>query len=303
MNIQLCRFERQFNVSTLTQLPDPWLRQQGIEVWIKRDDRLHPVISGNKWRKLKYILDQILSDSLDTVISMGGAYSNHLHALAYAGMKLGFKTAAFIRGEAVYPLNPTLQDVRQWGMRLNFVSRGAYRELRNYRECTDLPGLEHEQYWLPEGGALPLALLGVREIVAEIDCDYDVLCVPCGSGTTLAGIIGAVPENKRVIGFSALKGGAFLEHEVLRLAGTNLPDGLQWSINQDYHFGGFARIKPQLLSFIRHFEEINRIPLEPVYTGKMFYGIYDLISKNYFEPGQRIIAIHTGGLQGKRGFS
>jgi 1-aminocyclopropane-1-carboxylate deaminase len=300
MHPELCKLEKTFKPSILTKIDDPLLTQYAVELWMKRDDLLHPVISGNKWRKLKYSLDHALSSGADTLISMGGAYSNHLHALAYTGKLLGLKTQGFIRGEQPETLTPTLLDLQSWGMQLTFVSRADYRLLRHYKGGQDLPGLKPRQYWLPEGGAQTLALKGVAELVNEIDIPYDTLCVPCGTGATLAGISEAVPEPVAVLGFAALKNAGFLQADVNAL----LPrPRTNWQINLDYHLGGFAATTPELMTFIAGFEYQTKIPLEPVYTGKMMYALYDLITKNTFKPGQRIIAVHTGGLQGKRGFT
>ncbi|MFI3219155.1 MAG: pyridoxal-phosphate dependent enzyme [Methylococcales bacterium] len=295
---ELITLEQTFSPSILTKVDDPLLEQYQVELWIKRDDLLHPIISGNKWRKLKYILQHALSLDSDTLISMGGTYSNHLHALAYVGKVLGLKTIGLIRGEQPATLTPTLQDVQHWGMELKFVSRSDYRLLRQYKQWSDLPDLKPRQYWLPEGGAQALALKGVAELVHEIDIAYDILCVPCGTGTTLAGIVNAVTADTTVIGFAALKNAGFLNAEVNSLL-PNYRDN--WHINLDYHVGGFAKTNAELLAFIDDFEARTQIPLEPVYTGKMLYGFYDLIKKQAFKPYQRIIAVHTGGLQGKRG--
>jgi 1-aminocyclopropane-1-carboxylate deaminase len=299
MHLELIRLEETFNVSILTKIDDPLLAQYQIELWMKRDDLLHPVISGNKWRKLKYIIDHALSLGADTLVSMGGAYSNHLHALAYAGKVLGLKTIGLVRGELPEILTPTLQDMKNWGMELKFVSRTDYRQLRQYKEWQDLPGLKPRQYWVPEGGAQPLALKGVAELVGEIAVPYDTICMPCGTGTTLAGIIEAAPQQVSVLGFAALKNAAYLRAEV-DAALSQSRNG--WQINLDYHFGGFAKTNAELNAFIEDFELKTTIPLDPVYTGKMMYAIYDLIQKHYFKPGERIIAVHTGGLQGRRGF-
>jgi 1-aminocyclopropane-1-carboxylate deaminase len=231
---------------------------------------------------------------------MGGDYSNHLHALAYAGKALGLKTTGFIRGEQPETLTLTLCDMQNWGMELRFVSRSDYRLLRQYKGCHDLPGLKPRQYSLPEGGAQALALKGVAELVNEIDVAYSILCVPCGTGATLAGIIEAVPDQISVMGFAALKNVGFLQTDVESLLPRPCTN---WQINHNYHFGGFAKINPELMAFIADFEYKTGIPLEPVYTGKMMYAVYDLIAKHTFKPGQRIIAVHTGGLQGKRGFT
>ena len=300
MHTELINLEKTFKPSILTKIDDPLLTQYQIELWMKRDDLLHPVISGNKWRKLKYSLDHALSSGADTIISMGGAYSNHLHALAYAGKALGLKTTGLIRGEQSEKLTPTLCDMQSWGMELSFVSRSDYRLLRQYKGYHDLPGLKPQQYWLPEGGAQTLALKGVAELINEIDVLYDILCAPCGTGATLAGIIDAVPDPVSVIGFAALKNAEFLQTDIESLLPRPCSN---WQINQDYHFGGFAKTNAELITFIADFEFKTGIPLEPVYTGKMMYALYDLIAKHTFNPGQRIIAVHTGGLQGKRGFT
>ncbi len=291
--------EKTFNRSPLTRINDPLFRQRTVELWLKRDDLLHPVISGNKWRKLKYSLQHALSLGADTLISMGGAYSNHLHALAYTGHVLGLKTIGFIRGGQPNVLTPSLADMRGWGMELKFVSRTDYRQLRLYKHWQALPGIKPGQYWLPEGGAQTLALPGIAELVHELDSPYDVLCVPCGTGTTLAGLIAAAPAKASIIGFAALKNAGFLTAEIAALLEQQQDN---WQVNLDYHFGGFAKTNAQLMAFITAFETRTAIPLEPVYTGKMLYGLYDLLKKDYFSAGQRIIAIHTGGLQGNRGF-
>jgi 1-aminocyclopropane-1-carboxylate deaminase len=287
-----------FHPSPLVRIVDPAL-PRATELWIKRDDRLHPIISGNKWRKLSHVLEDALSSGARALVSMGGAYSNHLHALAYAGKQLDLQTIGYIRGEATAPLTPTLEDCRNWGMELRFVSRSDYRQLRQYRGPDDLPGIRPGQYWLPEGGAQDLALKGVAELIEEIEMPFDVLCLPCGTGTTLAGCIAALGGTKTVLGFAALKHAEFLTTDVERL----LPETYaNWRINHHYHFGGFAQATPELLEFIRRFELVQQIPLEPVYTGKMLYGLYDMLAKGCFAPGRRIVAVHTGGLQGRRGF-
>ena len=300
MHLELIKLEKTFKPSILTKIDDPLLDQYQIKLWIKRDDLLHPIISGNKWRKLKYSLDHALSEGADTLISMGGAYSNHLHALAYVGKALGLKTIGLVRGEQPETLTPTLSDLQNWGMVLKFVSRFDYRLLRQYKGCYDLPGLKPQQYWLPEGGAQALALKGVAELVNEIDGAYDILCVPCGTGATLAGIIDMVPDQVSVMGFAALKNAEFLQTAVESLLPRPCSN---WQINMDYHFGGFAKTSAELMTFMADFEFKTGIPLEPVYTGKMIYALYNLITKHTFKPGQRIIAVHTGGLQGKRGFN
>jgi len=298
MHATLEQLERTFSPSILTPIRSPFLEKYGVELWLKRDDLLHPIISGNKWRKLKYSLNHALNLNKTTLISMGGAYSNHLHALAFVGKMLGLKTVGLIRGEEID--TPTLQDLKVFGMELRFVSRGDYRTLRDYKTWDSLPNGAENEYWLPEGGASTFALQGVRELVDEIEQDYDVLCVACGTGTTLAGLISAAPENVAVLGFAALKNAAFLNHDVAQLVEKPRDN---WHIFLDYHHGGFAKMTVELHTFMADFTVQTGILLEPIYTGKLVFALYDLIAKNHFSRGQRIIALHTGGLQGNRGFT
>lgn len=290
---------RQFSASPLQQIHDKRISDYGIELWLKRDDCLHPIISGNKWRKLKYIINHALSLNAQTLISMGGAYSNHLHALAYVGKLLSLNTIGIIRAGVSEIVTPSLQDMQSWGMQLRTISRSDYRQLRHYRAWHELPNLEAGQYWLAEGGAQPLALLGVSELLTEIHIDYDYLCLACGTGTTLAGLRRAAPQHVSVLGIAALKNNGFLERDIAGLIPANTAP---YYLINDYALGGFARTTPELLAFIAEFESKTAIPLEPVYTGKLLYALYDLIAQGYFARGQRIIALHTGGLQGRRGF-
>lgn len=297
MHLKLNILEKSFNASLITPVSHPLLRHHNIKLSIKRDDLLHPVISGNKWRKLKYSLADALSQQAHTLVSMGGPYSNYLHALAYVSNKLNLKSIGIIRGEQPAQLTPTLTDMLGWGMDLRFVSRNDYRTYRTYKKTCDVPGLTPNDYWLPEGGASQFVLQGVSELVAEIYEPYDYLCVACGTGATLAGLIGA--STGQILGFAALKNADYLRDDIKQLLAKNY---CNWQLITDYHCGGFAKINQELVRFIQDFEQITGIPIEPIYTGKMLYGLFDLIGKDYFKSGQRIIALHTGGLQGNRGF-
>ena len=280
------------------KIQHPLLEEHDFPLYIKRDDLIHPIISGNKWRKLKYTLLHALKHKHDHLISMGGAYSNHLHALAYIGYKLNIKTTGLIRGEQPKEENQTLSDLRKWNMNLNFISRSEFRDLRKHRAFNAPPAEQYNGFWIPEGGASEYALKGIAEIVKEIDMEYDILTLACGTGTTLAGLAKTIPAEKKVIGFSSLKGGGFLEKDVKKLIKQR--SITNWSINFDYHFGGFAKSNDELLSFIEDFQKETSIPLEPVYNGKMLFGLFDLIKNGKLKKGQKIIAIHTGGLQGNR---
>ncbi|MDQ7091251.1 MAG: pyridoxal-phosphate dependent enzyme [Methylococcales bacterium] len=300
MHPRLQVLEKRFSPSILTPLYEPLFEQHQLKVYLKRDDLLDPIISGNKWRKLKYSLNHALTLDKNTLVSMGGAYSNHLHALAFTGKLLNLKTKGFIRGERPKYLNPTLRDLLKWGMTLEFISRSDYRQLRTYQHYDALPDLNANEYWLPEGGTSELALKGVAELIDEINQPFDWICSPCGTGTTLAGMINAVSKECQVLGISALKGGDFLRNEVKSLLSTEIGVRENWSINLNYHFGGFAKTKPELLTFIMQFEQDHGIEIEPIYSGKMLFALYDLIGQGYFNAGSSIIAMHTGGLQGKR---
>lgn len=298
----LQRLADQIGPSPVMPIIDKAFAVRGVELWVKRDDLLHPIISGNKWRKLKYGLDHALRLGKHTLCSMGGVYSNHLHALAYTGQLLGLSTLGLIRGECPDPLNPTLRDLQAWGMQLNFLSRGDYRELRQYRDDDALPNLPSDGYWLPEGGASRLALKGVAEIIHEIDMDYDHLVVGCGTGTTLAGLIAAAPPKTSVLGVAALKGAAFLIDEVKHLLPEQSCQSVSWEILLDYHHGGFAKTSTPLQTLIEEVQAHHQLPLEPIYTAKTLFAIYDLLHQGFFKSGHRIMMIHTGGLQGVRAY-
>ncbi len=236
--------------------------------------------------------------------SFGGAFSNHLHALAFAGKTLGFRTVGFVRGEVTAPLNPTLQDASDWGMQLVPVSRADYRNKYNPEFIKQITAPFAPCYVIPEGGSNQLAVKGCSELGAEI-CEsvkaIDFLCAACGTGTTLAGLI-CGSSNCKVLGFSALKNNQELDKNIsAMLSEAGAVPGQPWRIIHDYHFGGFAKINPLLVSFMDQWMAQTGITLDPVYTAKMLYGIFDLIDKGYFKKGSHIVAVHTGGLQGLRG--
>ncbi|GAB3200735.1 1-aminocyclopropane-1-carboxylate deaminase/D-cysteine desulfhydrase-like pyridoxal-dependent ACC family enzyme [Pontibacter aydingkolensis] len=287
----------------LQKLHDPLLEEHDITLWIKREDLLHPHISGNKWRKLKYNLQAAREQKKETLLTFGGAYSNHIAATAAAGKEYGFKTIGIIRGEEHLPLNPTLSFATSCGMELHYISREKYKLKHEEAFLKELAAQFNNPYIIPEGGTNNLAVKGCAEIVQDINMNYDYVCCASGTGGTVAGIIAGLAGEKQIIGFPALKGGEFLQQEIEELvqhySGQKYNN---WQLITDYHFGGYARIKPELLEFIKAFQEQHNIPLEPIYTGKMIYGLYDLIPKGYFKKGTTIVAVHTGGLQGNAGF-
>ena len=286
----------------IQEIRDPLFIEKGIRFLVKRDDLNHPVVSGNKFRKLKYNLAQAKLDGHDTLLTFGGAFSNHIYAVSGAGASFGFKTIGIIRGEAHETLNPTLAFVQSQGMHLHYMDRDTYRRKSEPEILEQLEKQFGKCYVLPEGGTNALAIKGCVEIVSEIDQEFDVITCPVGTGGTLSGLISGLNGTKRIIGFSALKGD-FLKDEVhTLLQGIDVENFSNWSIQTDYHFGGYAKVKPELISFIQEFERDHNIPLEPIYTGKMFYGLFDLIRNDFFERGITIMAVHTGGLQGNAGF-
>ncbi|GIH28240.1 1-aminocyclopropane-1-carboxylate deaminase [Acrocarpospora phusangensis] len=275
-------------VSPVVPLEDD--RTGGVRVWLKRDDLIGGGISGNKWRKLKYNV------GAGAVVTFGGAYSSHVRAVAVAGEKYGFATAGVIRGEERLPLNPVLDDAVRRGMRLRYLDRTTYR-LKHTTEVLEWLRGEYPGYRiLPEGGSNPEAVRGCMELPGEITVPFDVICCPVGTGGTLAGIAAGLTPGRRAIGFSALRGGSFLNDEVARLQRETLGETTpNWHIETDYHFGGYARTNAQLSSFIDDFHDRHGILLDRVYVAKMMYGVFDLIESGAFASGTALVAVVTGG--------
>ncbi|MDQ3292640.1 MAG: pyridoxal-phosphate dependent enzyme [Bacteroidota bacterium] len=288
----------------LQLISEPLLQGKQITLYLKREDLLHPQISGNKWRKLKYNLIEARNQQKNTLLTFGGAYSNHIAAVAAAGQEYNFRTIGFIRGESHQPLNPTLQFAQNCGMQLLYLDRTTYRQKQDPAFQENLKKEYPDAYLLPEGGTNLLAVKGCAEIITEINIPFDYICCAAGTGGTLAGIIARLNGHAQVLGFPALKGGQFLTTDIEALIQEyNGQEYQNWELQTDYHFGGYAKVKPELITFIQTFKATHHIQLEPVYTGKMLYGIYDLIRQDFFKSGCTIIAIHTGGLQGLAGFS
>ena len=284
--------------SPLQLIHAPRFQSRGIQLYLKRDDLIHPHVSGNKWRKLKYNLLTAQQEKHEALLTFGGAYSNHILATAHAGRLWGFRTIGIIRGEAYEPLNPVLAEAQDAGMTLAYMPRWQYRQKEDVAILAELNRQWGRFYLLPEGGTNPLAVQGCREVIDEIEVSFDIICVPCGTGGTLAGLIKGLQPNQQAIGFGVLKGETFLADQVQALLGSPQSPTPSWSINFDYHFGGYAKQPPALLDFIHTFQQDHQITLEPVYTGKMLFGLYDLIERGYFAPNQTIVAVHTGNSGG-----
>ncbi len=290
--------------SPVDEIHDNLLTQKKVRLFVKRDDLIHPQLQGNKWRKLKYNLIRARQLGHDTLLTFGGAYSNHIHATAAAGFLYDFNTIGIIRGEAYQPLNPTLRDASRWGMQLDYVCRQAYRDKTSATFIAELHRRYGDFYLIPEGGNNPEGMRGCTEIITELERNYDVICVDCGTGATMAGLLSSAPVNTRILGFAVLKNAGFLRNEISRtLSPQPRENNVEWDINLDFHFGGYAKTSPRLLEFIKTFKRQHDIQLEPVYSGKIFYGIYQLLREDYFSQGTDILAIHSGGLQGLRGFT
>ena len=275
-----------------------------INLCIQREDLVHPVIQGNKYRKLKYNIAFAKANNYKSLLTFGGAYSNHIAATAIAGSIEGLETIGIIRGEELgenlektLAQNHTLATAVSCGMQLEFVSRSVYKRKEEKAFTSELLLKYPETYILPEGGTNALAIEGCKEILDTKGPRFDYVCCPVGTGGTISGIIESSKEYQKVLGFPALKGD-FLQDEIKKwTAKTN------WKLLTDYHFGGYAKVNTELIEFINAFNYSYTVPLDPVYTGKMMYGVLDLVEKGYFPPNSRILAIHTGGLQGIRGMN
>ncbi len=267
----------------------------GIELFIRREDLLHPEISGNKFRKLKYNIEAALAANHKQLLTFGGAYSNHIAATAAAGRLFGIETIGVIRGEEieqVYQENPTLRKAEEDGMRFKFVTRTAYRTKESPAFLADLQREFGDFYLVPEGGTNREAVRGTEEIIQHGDEQYDYICCAVGTGGTIAGIINRSFPHQKVIGFPALKGD-FLTEAIAQYTQKE-----NWTLALAYHFGGYAKYNADLLRFISEFERNTGILLDPIYTGKLLFGIFDWIELNQFTKNSKVLAIHTGGLQG-----
>lgn len=276
-------------------LNHPLYVEKKVQVHIKRDDMIHPFISGNKWRKLKYNVVKAKQEGKSRIVTFGGAWSNHLLASACAGAIYGFQTKAFVRGEDV--VNPVLSMCRLYGMELIFVDREAYRDKGQLFE--QLPDNEL-YYFIDEGGAGEDAVLGCAELIEELENTYDFIICAAGTGTTAAGLALGLENNQlntELHVVPVLKGGDFILEEMKQLK-VNCS---HTTLHTDYHFGGYAKIKPALVDFVKDFVSNTGIMIEPIYTGKAMYAMHDLIAKDYFAQGSKILFIHTGGLTGLLG--
>lgn len=278
----------------------PLLEEKQVVLAIKREDLIHPLVSGNKYRKLKYNLKEAKQSGNTKLLTFGGAFSNHIAAIAVAAKNYDLDIVGIIRGEELvdsWRQNPTLLRAYEDGMRFKFVSRETYRKKENLDFLESLQDEFGNFYMVPEGGTNTLAIKGCEEILESTDKDFDIISVCVGTGGTIAGLINASNNNQQILGFPVLKGD-FLEDNIKNLTGK-----LNWRLCSEYHFGGYAKISSELVAFINEFKLQTGIPLDPIYTGKMMFGLLEMIKNDNFAPGTRILAIHTGGLQGIQGMN
>jgi len=283
----------------------PILEEKKVILFIKREDLIHPFVSGNKFRKLKYNLQEAKKLKKKALLTFGGAYSNHIAATAVAGKLGGFKTFGIIRGDELgknlketLEENATLREAHKNGMKFHFVSRELYRQKSSFGFIEKMKNKWGDFYVIPEGGTNCLAVDGCEEILTKEDSEFDYICSAVGTGGTIAGLIKSLKKHQKVIGFPALKGN-FLSEEIKKYTVKNN----NWSLQKAYHFGGYAKYNEELITFINDFKNETTILLDPVYTAKMVFGILDLIKKDTFTEGTKILAIHTGGIQAIAGFN
>ena len=294
--------------SFLQLLDEPVAAARGVRLLLWRDDLAYPDLPGNKARKLKYNLAAARQQGHHTLLTFGGAYSNHIAAVATAGSLFGFRTVGLIRGgepKSGTALNPTLTQAAANGMALHYLDRTTYRHRAEPAFLAEMLAKVGPAYVLPEGGTNALALPGCAELVAEIrqQVSFDVLALAVGTGGTLAGVLTGLAASERAVGVAALKNGGFLQAEIDAL--TQLASGrtyTNYSVQTDYHCGGYAKYSASLLDFIARFQQRHGVLLDPIYTGKLLLGVLDLVAQGYFAPGSTVVAIHTGGQQAWAGW-
>jgi 1-aminocyclopropane-1-carboxylate deaminase len=272
-----------------------FINNSGLQLFLKREDKIHNIISGNKYRKLKFNLIKAKELGFKGLLTFGGAYSNHIPAVAYAAKKNGFKSRGFIRGEEIvnnYLENPTLKYSHDLGMKFNFLSRSNYKLKTNEYYLTKLKKKFKDYYFIPEGGTNALGVLGCQEILNDNDKKFDYICCSVGTGGTICGLINSSSENQKIIGFSSINKNYLLNDITKFVTNEN------WMLVDDFSFGGYGKVNEELIEFMNNFRLKYGILLDPIYTSKLVYGVLNLITNNFFKPNSKILMIHTGGHQG-----
>ena len=289
-----------YQPTPILQLRNELLDDAGVQLLCKREDLNHPDISGNKWWKLKYNLEEATRQEKKTLLTFGGAYSNHIYATAAASHESGFKSVGIIRGEETLPLNKTLAFAQHCGMQLHYISRTQYREKNNPSFIQELHNKFGDFYLIPEGGTNEFAVKGCAEFGKQLlqEIEFDYLCLPVGTGGTITGIIAGLEGKKEVVGFPVLKGGDFLKDEIEKLLQkySNTSYG-NWHLDASYHHGGYAKATPALLDFVKLMNDKHNLPLDAVYTGKLLWAVMDYVRQGKFRRGSTVLVVHTGGLQ------
>ncbi len=295
-------------LSKIQLLSHPLFDSHKVQVWVKRDDSIHAIISGNKWRKLKFNLAHLKQQSgIKGALSFGGSYSNHIHAFAFACFQQGIPCIGVIRGEADYANNFTLTWAQYWGMKLHFVDRKTYRRRHDADFIAELQAQFPNYFIIPEGGSNELAIPGVAEVMSELkqQTQFDTLMTPVGSGGTLAGLITGDKENydieHKLLGIAVLKGADYLIDEISGLLPSAIQQHRNWQVLTNFHRGGYAKFSHQDAQRIMEFNQTTGVDFEPVYSGKMVLALLDLLEQGYFTKGERIVLLHTGGMQGLGG--
>lgn len=295
--------------SPVQPLEHPLFKQHGVRVFIKRDDLIHPIISGNKWRKLKGNLAHAKALKKKGVLTFGGAYSNHIHALAYACQQQGLASIGIIRGEEHYQNNYTLRWAKHWGMKFNFVDRTTYRKRHEQGFLDELSNAYPDYLIVPEGGSNSLALSGMAEVMTELSeqQQFDTLMLPVGSGGSIAGLLSSTTRreantqsSQRMLGVAVLKNAEYLVNEIEQLVNRQIDSSYEtsWQLLTHHHCGGYAKYSAEDANRLADIVELTGVPFEPVYSGKMMLALFDLLEQGYFTEGHTIMLLHTGGLQG-----
>tara|TARA_Y100000589_G_scaffold317049_1_gene342535 strand:- start:650 stop:1549 length:900 start_codon:yes stop_codon:yes gene_type:complete len=281
----------------IQKISNQYLEKYKVELFIQREDLIHTQVSGNKWRKLKYNIKEYYKEGCENIITFGGAFSNHIAATAAIGQLLNIPTFGIIRGEKIG--NHTLDAACENGMILHFVTREEYKKKHQSEKVKNIINSIKKPFVIPEGGSNLFGLKGCEEILQS--SDFDIITCPCGTGSTLSGIISSLKENQHAIGFSVLKGAGFLKNDIRKNLQLLNCKNRNWKLETNFHFGGYAKYQSDLIQFIRQFWKLNSIKLDPIYTGKAMYGLYCLIESGQL-TGKKILFVHTGGLQGIKGF-
>lgn len=290
-----------YNKTPIQEVNDGFLQKTGVRLLIKREDLNHPFVSGNKWWKLKNNLAAAFQGDYDTLLTFGGAYSNHIFATAAAADELNLKSIGIIRGEETLPLNRTLTFAKERGMRLHYVSREDYRCKAEDDFMENLRKRFGDFYSIPEGGTNTLAVKGCEEFAKKIlsEIDFDYLCLPVGTGGTMAGIVAGFGGEKEVTGISILKNGEFLNDAINALLKKNYSKSYRnWCLLTSYDHGGYAKVTKELSAFIDEMLETHNLPLDTVYTGKLLWAVMEEVKRGRFKEGSTVLVLHTGGLQG-----